>query len=137
MVNIVGTYAKDRGCNCPFHDCCVMQLQVGSKGCFHWEQLIYCKGREEDVLTVYVMGDRTMTCKVGFLPSHLAVRANAYDGLHARIFSIYSNRCMNVLKREKFWQNKGYCVACMLGIRVVLSIYFFRNDISGIDCLID
>ncbi len=24
MVDIVGTYAKDRGCNCPFHACCEM-----------------------------------------------------------------------------------------------------------------
>jgi hypothetical protein len=81
LVNIVGTSAKDRGCNCPFHDCCGMQLQVGSKVCFHREQLMYCEGREEDVLAVYVMGDRRMTCKVGFLHQHLAVRANVYDRL--------------------------------------------------------
>jgi hypothetical protein len=122
MVNIVGTSAKDRGCNCPFHDCCGMQLQVGSKFCFHREQLIYHKGWEEDMLVVYVMGDSTMTCKVGFLPQHLVVRANAYDGLYARIVSIYSDRCRNVLKWEKFWQNKGCCVACVLGDRLVLSI---------------
>jgi hypothetical protein len=40
MVNIVGNSAKDRGRNCPFHDCCGMQLQVGSKVCFHQERLI-------------------------------------------------------------------------------------------------
>ena len=69
-----------------------MQLQVGSKVCFRRERLIYREGREEDVLVVYVVGDRTMTCKVGFLPQNLAVRANDYDGLYARIISIYSNR---------------------------------------------
>ncbi len=68
IVNIVGTYAKDRECNCPFHACCEMQLQVGSKVCFRREQLIYCKGWEEDVLAVYVLGDSTMMCKVGSLP---------------------------------------------------------------------
>jgi hypothetical protein len=124
MVNIVGAYAKDRGCNCPFHDCCGMQLQVGSKACFRREQLIYHEGQEEDVLAVYVMGNCTMTCKVGFLPSHFAVRANAYDGLHSCIVSIYSDCCTNVPRREKFWQNKGCCVACMPGNRVVLSIFF-------------
>jgi hypothetical protein len=121
MVDIVGTSAKDRGCNCPFHDCCGRQLQVGSKVCFHWARLIYCKGQEEDVLTVYIVGDPTMTCKVGFLPQHLAVRANVYDGLYARIVSIYSNRCTNMLKREKFWRNMGCCVAHVLGNCPVLS----------------
>jgi hypothetical protein len=74
------------------------------------------------MLMVYVMGDRTMMCKVGFLPQHLAVRVNVYDGLYACIVSIYSNRCTNLLKRDKFWQNKGCCIACMLGNCLVLSI---------------
>jgi hypothetical protein len=122
MVDIVGTSAKDRGCNCPFHNCCGMQLQVGSKVRFHWEQLIYCEGRKEDVLAVYVVGDHTMTCKVGFLPQHLAVRADVYDGLYACIMSVYSDRCTNVLKREKFYQNMGCCIACVLGDCLVHSI---------------
>jgi hypothetical protein len=68
MVDIIGTNAKDKGCNCPFHKCCGMQLKVGSKVHFHRERLIYREGREEDVLAVYVVGDRTTMCKVGFLP---------------------------------------------------------------------
>jgi hypothetical protein len=122
MVDTVGTYAKDRGHNCLFNDCCGMQLKVGSKVHFHRERLIYRKGREEGVLVVCVMGDHTMTCKVGFLPQHLAVRADAYDGHYARIVSVYSDCCMNVLKREKFWQNKGCCAARVLGDWLVLSI---------------
>jgi hypothetical protein len=133
MVNILGINAKDRGHNCPFHDCCRMQLQVGSKVGFRWERLIYCKGREEDVLTVYVVGDCTMMCKVGFSPQHLAVRADAYDGLYAHIVSVYSNRCTDMLKREKHWRNKGCCVTHVLGDCFVLSIYLFRNLINGID----
>jgi hypothetical protein len=74
------------------------------------------------VLTVYVMGDCTMTCKVEFLPQHLVVRADAYDGVYGRIISVYSDRCMNVLKREKFWRNRGCCIACVLGNCVVLLI---------------
>jgi hypothetical protein len=84
--------------------------------------LIYRKGREEDVLAVYVVGDSTTTCKVGFLSQHLAVRADAYDGLYARIVSIYSNCSTNMLKREKFWKNKGCCVAHVLADCPVLSI---------------
>jgi hypothetical protein len=57
-----------------------MQLQVGSKVRFPREQLVYCEGQEEDVLAEYVVGDHTMTCKVGYLPQHLEVRADAYDG---------------------------------------------------------
>ncbi len=119
MVDIIGNSAKNRGCNCPFHACCGMQLQVGSKVYFCQERLIY---QEKDVLAMYVVGDSTITCKVGFLPQHLVVRANAHDGLYARILSIYSNCCTNVLKREKFWRNKGCCVACVLGNRPLLSI---------------
>jgi hypothetical protein len=96
----------DRGHNCPLRDC-GMQLQLGSKVHFHCERLIYCEGQEEDVLAVYVMGDCTITCTVGFLPQHLVVRANAYDGLYALIISIYSNRCTNVLISEKFWRYRG------------------------------
>jgi hypothetical protein len=79
MVDIVGTSAKDRGRNCPFHNCCGMQLQVGSKVCFRQEQFIYPERREENVLAMYIVGDHTMPCKVGFLPQHLVVRANVYD----------------------------------------------------------
>jgi hypothetical protein len=45
-----------------------------------------------------------------------------YDGLYDRIVGIYSDRCTNMLKREKFWRNKGCCVALVLGDRLVLSI---------------
>jgi hypothetical protein len=103
MVDIVGTSTSDRGCNCSHHTCCGMQLQVGSKVCFRQERLIYCKGQEEDVLAVYVVGDNMMTCKVGFLLHHLAVRANVYNGLYACIVSIYSDRSTNVLKKKGFW----------------------------------
>jgi hypothetical protein len=114
-----------------------MQLKVGSKVCFHLEQWIYRKGQEEDVLMVYVVGDSTMMCMVGFLPHHLAVRVDVYNGLYAHIVSIYSDRSTNVLKREKFWCNKGCCIARVLGNCQMIAVYFFSNDTSLIDCLID
>ncbi len=65
-------------------------------------------GREEDVLAVHIVGDCTMMCKVGFLPQHLAVRADVYDGLYARIVSIYSDRCTNMLMLDS-----GKCIDCL------------------------
>jgi hypothetical protein len=137
IFDIVGISAKDRGCSCPHHTCCGMLLQVGSKVCFQQERLIYCKGRKKDVVAVYVMGENTMTCKVGFLTHHLTVRDDVYDALYAHIGSVYSDCSTNVLKREKFWCNKECCVACVLGNCLVFAICFFRNDTSLIDCLID
>ncbi len=58
-------------------------------------------------------------CKVGYLPKHLAARANSYDGLCARITEIYSgNRvtCDNVPKRQKFHRNVGCCLVVILGM---------------------
>jgi hypothetical protein len=85
---------------------------------------------------LYVVGDCMMTCKVGFLPQHLAVRANVYNGLYAPILSVYSNHWTNMLKREKFYRNMGWCITHMLGDRLVHSIQLFRSEINGIDCLI-
>jgi len=77
------------------------------------------QGREEDVLAVYaVAGDGTTTCKVGFLPLHLAVRPGAYDGVYARIIAVYGDRDKNIAKRQKFWRNKGCCVAKVIGLRI-------------------
>ena len=59
-----------------------------------------------------------LTCKVGFLPAHLNCRAHEYDGLVARVISVYSDRCTNVVKRQKFWRNKGCCVAKVMGLRI-------------------
>jgi hypothetical protein len=86
---------------------------------------------------VYVVGDCMMMCKVGFLPHHLAVRADVYDRLYARILSVYSDRCTNLLKREKFYRNMGCCITRILGDCLVHSIQLFRSEINGIDCLID
>jgi len=43
------------------------------------------------VLEVYSSFDGN-DCKVGYLPKHLAVRADAYDGLCARVVEIYSGK---------------------------------------------
>ena len=50
-----------------------------------------------------------------FLPLHLDVSLGTYDGVYARVISVYSNRSSNGIKRQKYWRNKGCCVARVLG----------------------
>ena len=117
LVDIVGTSAEDRGRSCSRHTCCGHQISKGSVVRFVQERMAWRdQGRVEDVLAVYaVAGDGTTSCKVGFLPLHLAVRPGAYDGVRARVVSVYSDRSSNVVKRQKYWRNKGCCVARVLG----------------------
>ena len=85
------------------------------------QKLVFRDGVEEDVLAVYLCMHGVLTCKVGFLPAHLNHRAHEYDGLVARVISVYSDRCTNVVKRQKFWRNKGCCVARIVGEHIAAS----------------
>jgi len=117
LVDVVGTSAEDRGRSCSRHTCCGHQISKGSVVKVIRERMAWRdQGRVEDVLAVYaVAGDGTTSCKVGFLPLHLAVRPLAYDGVYAIVGSVYSDRSNNVVKRQKYWRNKGCCVARVLG----------------------
>ena len=117
LVDVVGTSAEDRGRSCSRHTCCGHQISKGSVVKVICERMAWRdQGKVEDVLAVYaVAGDGTTSCKVGFLPLHLAVRPLAYDGVYARVGSVYSERSTNVVKRQKYWRNKGCCVARVLG----------------------
>jgi hypothetical protein len=79
---------------------------------------------EEDVLVVYALkGVGELSCRVGFLPQHLAsTRADEYDGIFARITEIYSDRCISKVKRQKMHRNEGCAVAKILGNRVYMGI---------------
>ena len=73
-------------------------------------------GVEEDVLAVYCVADGAVTCKVGFLPQHLASKgADDYDRLYARVMEVYSARSQNSTKRQKFYRNKGVAAAKIMG----------------------
>ena len=76
---------------------------------------------EEDVLVVYVLkGVGELSCRVGFLPQHLASTwADEYDGIFARITKIYSDRCTSKVKRQKM-HRKGCAVTKILGNCVYL-----------------
>ena len=69
---------------------------------FRREQLVFRDQREEDVIDVYLIRHGVVTCKVGFLPAHLNHRACNYDGLVARVLSVYSNRSTNLVYIRNF-----------------------------------
>ena len=121
VVDIVGTTANNRGRSCPRHSCHGTQVAEKLTVAFCREQLVFRDQQEEDVVAVYLVLHGVMTCKVGFLPAHLNRRARDYDGLTARVISIYSDRCTNVVKRQKFWRNKGCCVARIVGEHIAAS----------------
>ena len=82
LVDVVGIHAKNRGRQCPRHDCCGSQVAVRMKLKVIKEQMDYRGLGLEDVLAVYIVNGGVTGCKVGFLPQHLASRrADDYDGL--------------------------------------------------------
>lgn len=124
LVDVVGIAAKNRGRSCPRHDVCGLQLEPGMKVRFMKERLKWRGDEEEDVLVAYVLkGVGELSCRVGFLPQHLAsTRADEYDGMFARITEIYSESCRSKVKRQKMHRNEGCAVAKILGNRVHLGI---------------
>ncbi len=117
LVDIVGTGASNRGQSCVCHETCGMQVKVGTEVMLRWEKVVYQDQEEEDAVVVFLLANGTMTCKVGFLPAHLARRAQDYDGLIAHLISVYLDRCTNMVKGQKFLRNKGCWVAHILGNR--------------------
>ena len=85
MVDIVGMEIGDRGHNCHAHEVCGEQLVPRSKVHFHKETMIsLLNGKEEGILTAYIVGNVKMTCMVSFLPHHLALhQADDYNGVYA------------------------------------------------------
>ena len=115
LVDIVGTNANDRGRACSRHSCCGELVTERAMVAFCRQKLVFRDGCEEDVIAVYLCEHGVLTCKVGFLPAHLNRRSHEYDGLVARVIAVYSDRCINVVKRQKFWRNKGCCAARIVG----------------------
>jgi hypothetical protein len=91
IVDVVGIHTKNRGRQCPRHNCCGSQVVVQMKLKVINEQMAYRGDVEEDVLAVYVIDGRVAGCKVGFLPQHLATRrADKYHGLILRVREVYT-----------------------------------------------
>ena len=125
-VEVVGTTETQRGRSCAKHRCCGEALvRVGSHVCFRKTRFAWRDGEEEDVLEVIHLEDGLATCKVGYLPKHLAFRADQYDGLCARILEVYSSdsaECDCVAKRQKYHRKCSCCVAVILGMKDVFAI---------------
>ncbi len=109
-----------RGQSCNKHHVCGSQLCEGSYVCFRKTRFAWRGGDKKDVLEVFHLNSGIMGCKVGYLPKHLASRADCYDGLCARILEIYSSdrtRCASVTKHQKYHRGVGCCVANIEGMR--------------------
>ncbi len=70
---------------CSRHYCCSMQVMKRVMVTFCHKQLIFCDGHKEDVIAIYLCEHGVLTCKVGFLPTHLNCCTCEYDGLVARV----------------------------------------------------
>jgi hypothetical protein len=121
QVKVVGTGEKQHNRTCKLHKevPCGSQLcvPVGRFVCFRKNWFAWRDEKDEDVLEVFVFENGIQGCKVGYLPKHLAARADRYDGLCARIVKIYSGdriTCDNIAKRQKFHHNIGCCLAVIL-----------------------
>jgi hypothetical protein len=116
MIDIVGTETNENGRSCHAHEVCGEQLVPGSKVRIRRETYISpTTGDEEDSLVAYVVGDGVMTCKVGYLPRHLAIRwGDDYHEMYAHVVEVYSTRSCNITKHQKRHRNLGYCVAKIL-----------------------
>jgi len=112
-VDVVGTTDNQRGRQCDKHLVCGEALVVGSYVFFRKTQFAWRAGVVEGVLEVYFSFDGN-DCKVGYLLKHLAVQADAYDGLCARVVEICSGKSEVTAKRQKFLRNKGCCVAFII-----------------------
>ena len=124
-VEVVGTNESQRGRLCPEHAVCGMALREGRYVCFSKVRFAWRDDKEEDVLEVFLLDKGLRTCKVGYLPKHLAYRADRYDGLCARIAEIYSGDaayCDCVAKRQKYHRNVGCCVAVIVGMKDMFAI---------------
>ena len=120
LVDVFGMTANNRGRSCPLHSCCGSQVVERSTVVFRREQLVFRNQREEDVIAMDLISHGVMTCKVGFSPAHLNHRARDYDGLVACVVSVYSDRCTNLVKRQKFRRNHGCCAAKIVGEHMVV-----------------
>jgi hypothetical protein len=118
-VDVVGIGESQRGRSCNKHRVCGSQLREGRYVCFRKTRFAWRGGDEEDVLEVFHLESGIMGCKVGYLPKHLAARADRYDGLCACVVEIYSSnrtRCASIAKRQKYHRGVGCCVATIEGM---------------------
>ena len=85
--------------------------------------LIDDESGEEDVIAVYIVSNRAMTCKAVFLPHHLANHwANDYDRHYMCMGEVYTACSLNITKRQKRQCNHSCCMAKILRNKSVFSL---------------
>jgi hypothetical protein len=125
QVEVVGIGESQRGRSCNKHCICGLQLHEGSYVCFCKTRFAWRGGDEEDVLEVFHLDSGIMGCKVGYLPKHLAARADRCNGLCACIVEIYSSNhthCASIAKCQKYHRGVGCCMATIEGMRDMFAI---------------
>ena len=119
QVEVVGIGESQQGRSCNKHRVCGSQLREGSYICFRKTRFAWRDGDEEDVRDVFHLDSGIMGCKVGYLPKHLAARADHYDDLCVRIVEIYSSdhtHCASVAKHQKYHRGVRCCMATIEGM---------------------
>ena len=109
LVEVVGIGESQRGRSCNKHHVCGSQLHEGGYVCFRKTQFAWRGGDEKDVLEVFHLDSGIISCKVGYLPKHLAARADRYNGLCARIVEIYSRGSNPLRQRHKTSEIPPWC----------------------------
>ncbi len=74
---------------------------------------------------MFLLNKGLRTCKVSYLPKHLAYRVDRYDGLCVRITEIYSGdaaHCACIAKRQKYHHNVGCCVVIVVGMKDMFAV---------------
>ena len=125
QVEVVGICVSQRGRSYNKHHVCGLQLREGSYVCFRKMRFVWRGGDKEDVLEEFHLDSGIMGCKVGYLPKHLAARADPYDGLCVHIVEIYSSyctRCTSIAKRQKYHHGVGCCMSTIEGMRDMFAI---------------
>ena len=114
-VDIVGISAKDQGRSCECHRKCGEVLKLDVVVRFRRVQVVVA-GKEETAIAVYWVNEGIDRCRVGFLPRHMTMRADRYDGVLAQIIGVYGSATEDESKyvREKAHKNKGFAEAAII-----------------------
>jgi hypothetical protein len=109
-VDVVGISSHNQGRSCECHGMCGEVVKEDVVVRFRKVQVVV-KGQGEDtVIVVYWVMEGIDRCCVGFLPKHLVMCAERYNGVLAQVIGVYPAATDHESKyvREKVHKNKGF-----------------------------